>query len=224
MQIPICVNTPVMTGTDEGHVMRINIILKTALRALLIVTITGGVIGTTSCAWVKASGTVAKGVGDGMTKAADQQEEESFFGKLLGLGGKIYTSVGGTVEKAADDGASKTAKKKGNSAGNSKASTAKTTGVNKTGAKSTGNDKPIAVAKAEPESAGQKSQELVVKLKYQSVDVRSSANEGADVVGKVRGGDKLAKTGETGAWIKVRLKDGTTGWLGKMFVEDFSAF
>lgn len=224
MQIPICVNAPVMTGTDEGHVMRINIILKTALRALLIVTITGGVIGTTSCAWIKASGTVTKGVGDGMTKAADQQEEGSFFGRLLGFGGKVNTSVGGAVEKAADEDASKTAKKKSNSTGNSKASTAKTTDGKKTGAKAAGNEKPTTVAKAEPGSASQKNQEVVVKLKYQSVDVRSSAKEGADVVGKARGGDKLAKTGETGAWIKVRLKDGTAGWLGKMFVEDFSAF
>ena len=64
----------------------------------------------------------------------------------------------------------------------------------------------------------------MVRLKHQTVDVRSSPQEGADVVGKARGGEKLSKTGDAGGWAKVRLRDGTTGWIVKTFIDDFSEF
>lgn len=205
--------------------MRRHTMIRTALRALLFVTIAVGVIGTTSCAWVKAGGTVVKGTGEGMNKAADQQEDGSFLGRLSAFGGKVFTSVGGAVESAVDDDVSKTAKRKGNSAGNSKASATKTTGdSSKTKERTAENGKSAQLATAESDPGSSKRQDVMVKLKYQSVDVRSSPQEGSAVIGKVKGGDKLAKTGETGDWVKIRLRDGTTGWLVSAFVEDFSRF
>lgn len=60
--------------------------------------------GVVSCAWVKASGTITKGAGQGMTEAASHQEDQSsFLSKILRFGGKVNTAVGGAVEGAADD-------------------------------------------------------------------------------------------------------------------------
>lgn len=57
-----------------------------------------------------------------------------------------------------------------------------------------------------------------VNVTGNSVNVRSAANTSASVVGQVSKGDKITYIGEDGDWYKVKLSDGTEGyiasWLG----------
>lgn len=180
--------------------------LKKVYASLLVMS----VLGLSSCAWIKAGGTVTKSAGEGMTKASQEQEDDSFLGKLLRFGGSVGTAVGGAVEKGAEDEARRG--KKNNKADSTKTGAPKTSsgnqGTGKAGSSERENDKP------------RQNGTITIKTKYQVVSVKSSDSNESETIGKVAGGEKLTKLGENASWVKVKLKDGREGWIYKSFSDD----
>jgi len=57
-----------------------------------------------------------------------------------------------------------------------------------------------------------------VRANASTLNVRASASATADVVSHVRRGEKLALLEDAGAWLRVRLSDGTVGWVSSQHV------
>jgi hypothetical protein len=57
-----------------------------------------------------------------------------------------------------------------------------------------------------------------VRVNVSTLNVRSDASVTAEVVGRVRRGERLALIAESGDWLRVRLHDGTSGWVASQHV------
>ncbi|HEX8412243.1 MAG TPA: TonB family protein [Thermoanaerobaculia bacterium] len=57
-----------------------------------------------------------------------------------------------------------------------------------------------------------------VRVTATSLNVRASASTEADVITQVRRGTALDVLSENESWVKVRLADGSTGWVAARFV------
>ncbi|MGI6361668.1 MAG: SH3 domain-containing protein [Bacillota bacterium] len=58
-----------------------------------------------------------------------------------------------------------------------------------------------------------------VTITGNSVNVRSEASSSGSVVGKVSSGDKVSLVGQEGDWYKVKLTNGTEGWIASWLGE-----
>ncbi len=50
------------------------------------------------------------------------------------------------------------------------------------------------------------------------LNVRNAASASAEVVSRTRRGEKLALLEDSGDWLRVRLADGTTGWVSSQHI------
>jgi uncharacterized protein YgiM (DUF1202 family) len=57
-----------------------------------------------------------------------------------------------------------------------------------------------------------------VRVNAATLNVRAAASASADVVSHARRGEKLALLEDGGAWLRVRLADGTEGWVSSQHV------
>lgn len=57
-----------------------------------------------------------------------------------------------------------------------------------------------------------------MRVNVSSLNVRRDAAVSAEVVGHVRRGERLNLIAESGDWLRVRLNDGTTGWVSSQHV------
>lgn len=57
-----------------------------------------------------------------------------------------------------------------------------------------------------------------VRVNVSTLNVRRDASGSAEVVGHVRRGERLTLVAESGDWLRVRLNDGTTGWVSSQHV------
>jgi TonB family protein len=58
----------------------------------------------------------------------------------------------------------------------------------------------------------------VVRVNASTLNVRASASASADIVSHARRGEKLAVLEDAGDWLRVRLGDGTFGWVSAQHV------
>ncbi|MEA2238085.1 MAG: N-acetylmuramoyl-L-alanine amidase [Thermoanaerobaculia bacterium] len=57
-----------------------------------------------------------------------------------------------------------------------------------------------------------------VRVNVSTLNVRSEASGSAEVIGRVRRGERLTLISESGDWLRVRLNDGTTGFVSAQHV------
>ncbi len=50
--------------------------------------------------------------------------------------------------------------------------------------------------------------------------MKSSDSNESETIGKVAGGERLTKLGETASWVKIKIKDGREGWIYKSFADN----
>jgi uncharacterized protein YgiM (DUF1202 family) len=51
-----------------------------------------------------------------------------------------------------------------------------------------------------------------------TLNIRADASTSAEIVGHARRGERLAVVGDSGSWLRVKLNDGTTGWVAAQLV------
>ena len=91
---------------------------------------------------------------------------------------------------------------------------------------SCGGNPPAPVASPEPApsapapapAAGDERPVGTVKVNVSTLNVRSEASGSATVIGHVRRGERLTLISESGDWLRVRLNDGTTGFVSSQHV------
>jgi hypothetical protein len=57
-----------------------------------------------------------------------------------------------------------------------------------------------------------------VRVNVSTLNVRSEASTSAEVVGHVRRGERLTLIADSGDWLRVKLNDGTSGWVSSQLV------
>jgi uncharacterized protein YgiM (DUF1202 family) len=57
-----------------------------------------------------------------------------------------------------------------------------------------------------------------VLVNVSTLNIRADASTSADIVGHARRGERLAVVGDSGSWLRVKLNDGTTGWVASQLV------
>lgn len=73
---------------------------------------------------------------------------------------------------------------------------------------------PVAPAQATPEERAIGT----VRVNVSTLNVRREASVSAEVVGHVRRGERLTLVADAGEWLRVKLNDGTTGWVSSQHV------
>jgi uncharacterized protein YgiM (DUF1202 family) len=57
-----------------------------------------------------------------------------------------------------------------------------------------------------------------VRVNVSTLNVRSEASASAEIIGRVRRGERLTLISESGDWLRVRLNDGTAGFVSAQHV------
>jgi len=57
-----------------------------------------------------------------------------------------------------------------------------------------------------------------VQVNVSTLNIRADASTSAEIVGHARRGERLAVVGDAGSWLRVKLNDGTTGWVASQLV------
>jgi uncharacterized protein YgiM (DUF1202 family) len=57
-----------------------------------------------------------------------------------------------------------------------------------------------------------------VRVNVSTLNVRADASTEAAIVGHARRGERLAVIGDSGDWLRVKLNDGSTGWVSSQLV------
>ena len=57
-----------------------------------------------------------------------------------------------------------------------------------------------------------------VRVNASTLNVRAAASASAEIVSRARKGEKLAVLEDSGDWLRVRLGDGTTGWVAAQHI------
>lgn len=57
-----------------------------------------------------------------------------------------------------------------------------------------------------------------VRVNASTLNVRAAASASAEIVSRARRGEKLAVLEDSGDWLRVRLGDGTTGWVAAQHI------
>jgi len=72
-----------------------------------------------------------------------------------------------------------------------------------------------------PASTGAPAEERAigtVRVNASTLNVRAAASASAEVVSRARRGEKLAVLEDSGDWLRIRLADGTTGWVAAQHI------
>jgi uncharacterized protein YgiM (DUF1202 family) len=73
-----------------------------------------------------------------------------------------------------------------------------------------------APAPAPPQKEEQATGTVLVNVS--TLNIRADASTSAEIVGHARRGERLAVVGDSGSWLRVKLNDGTTGWVASQLV------
>jgi uncharacterized protein YgiM (DUF1202 family) len=57
-----------------------------------------------------------------------------------------------------------------------------------------------------------------VRVNVSTLNVRVDASTSSDVIGHARRGERLTVIGDSGDWLRVKLNDGTIGWVSSQLV------
>ena len=57
-----------------------------------------------------------------------------------------------------------------------------------------------------------------MRVNVSTLNVRADASTSAEVVGHVRRGERLTLIADSGDWLRVKLNDGTSGWVSSQLV------
>jgi uncharacterized protein YgiM (DUF1202 family) len=57
-----------------------------------------------------------------------------------------------------------------------------------------------------------------VQVNVSTLNIRADASTSAEIVGHARRGERLNVVGDAGSWLRVKLNDGTTGWVSSQLV------
>jgi hypothetical protein len=57
-----------------------------------------------------------------------------------------------------------------------------------------------------------------VRVNVSTLNVRGDASTSAEIVGHVRRGERLTLIADSGDWLRVKLNDGTSGWVSSQLV------
>jgi len=57
-----------------------------------------------------------------------------------------------------------------------------------------------------------------VRVNVSTLNVRGDASTSSDVIGHARRGERLTVIGDSGDWLRVKLNDGTIGWVSSQLV------
>jgi uncharacterized protein YgiM (DUF1202 family) len=57
-----------------------------------------------------------------------------------------------------------------------------------------------------------------VQVNVSTLNIRADASTSSGIVGHARRGERLTVVGDTGGWLRVKLNDGTTGWVSSQLV------
>jgi uncharacterized protein YgiM (DUF1202 family) len=57
-----------------------------------------------------------------------------------------------------------------------------------------------------------------VRVNVSTLNVRSDASGSAEIIGHVRRGERLTIVADSGEWLRVKLSDGTSGWVSSQLV------
>ncbi|HEV7572045.1 MAG TPA: SH3 domain-containing protein [Thermoanaerobaculia bacterium] len=57
-----------------------------------------------------------------------------------------------------------------------------------------------------------------VRVNASTLNIRADASTSAEIVGHARRGERLTVVGDSGSWLRVKLNDGTTGWVASQLV------
>jgi len=57
-----------------------------------------------------------------------------------------------------------------------------------------------------------------VLVNVSTLNIRGDASTSSEVVGHARRGERLTVVGDSGSWLRVKLNDGTTGWVASQLV------
>jgi uncharacterized protein YgiM (DUF1202 family) len=57
-----------------------------------------------------------------------------------------------------------------------------------------------------------------VRVNTSTLNVRSDASGSAEIIGHVRRGERLTIVADSGDWLRVKLSDGTSGWVSSQLV------
>ncbi|HEX3579399.1 MAG TPA: SH3 domain-containing protein [Thermoanaerobaculia bacterium] len=69
-----------------------------------------------------------------------------------------------------------------------------------------------APARAEEQATG------TVQVNVSTLNIRADASTSAEIIGHARRGERLTVVGDSGSWLRVKLNDGTTGWVAAQLV------
>jgi uncharacterized protein YgiM (DUF1202 family) len=76
--------------------------------------------------------------------------------------------------------------------------------------------RPVAPAPARARSEEQSSG--TVQVNVSTLNIRADPSTSAEIVGHARRGERLTVVGDSGSWLRVKLNDGTTGWVAAQLV------
>jgi uncharacterized protein YgiM (DUF1202 family) len=76
--------------------------------------------------------------------------------------------------------------------------------------------RPAALAPAPATKEEQATGTVLVNVS--TLNIRADASTSAEIVGHARRGERLAVVGDSGSWLRVKLNDGTTGWVASQLV------
>jgi Bacterial SH3 domain len=72
---------------------------------------------------------------------------------------------------------------------------------------------------AAPAPTGPEERDIgTVRVNVSTLNVRRDASVSAEIVGHVRRGERLTLVADAGEWLRVKLNDGTTGWVSSQHV------
>jgi len=57
-----------------------------------------------------------------------------------------------------------------------------------------------------------------VQVNVSTLNIRADASTSAEIVGHARRGERLTVVGDAGSWLRVKLNDGSTGWVSSQLV------
>ena len=77
---------------------------------------------------------------------------------------------------------------------------------------------PRPVAPAPAPASPEEQATGTVQVNVSTLNIRADASTSAEIVGHARRGERLAVVGDSGSWLRVKLNDGTTGWVSSQLV------
>jgi uncharacterized protein YgiM (DUF1202 family) len=77
---------------------------------------------------------------------------------------------------------------------------------------------PRSAAPAPAPATGEEQATGTVFVNVSTLNIRGDASTSAEIVGHARRGERLIVVGDAGGWLRVRLNDGTAGWVASQLV------